>query len=103
MERVGERSRAAAGPLTRVSHAGEGTVAGAGRDLDLRGEVCPYTFLKAKLALEGMGRGEVLRVVVDNATSAQDVPRSLTGAGQTVLGAEPLGEGVWVIVVRKEA
>jgi len=70
-------------------------------DLDLRGEVCPYTFLKSKLALEEMAPGQILRVVVDDETSAQDVPRSLTGAGHAVLSAEVLSAGVWRIAVRK--
>lgn len=69
--------------------------------LDLRGEVCPYTFLKSKLALEAMAVGEVLRVVVDNETSARDVPRGLANAGHAVLAVESPGAGVWAIVVRK--
>ena len=31
-------------------------------EIDLRGEVCPYTFVKSKLALEEMEVGDVLRV-----------------------------------------
>ena len=74
-----------------------------GPELDLRGEGCPYTFLRAKLALEEMAIGEVLRVVVDDPTSARDVPRSLTGAGHAVLDVEPGETGVWTVVVRKGA
>jgi tRNA 2-thiouridine synthesizing protein A len=71
--------------------------------LDLRGEVCPYTFLKARLALEDMRSGAVLRVVVDSPTSARDVPRSLEQLGHRVLvplAAEPVA-GSWTIVVRR--
>ncbi len=70
-------------------------------ELDIREEVCPYTFLKAKLALEPMAAGQVLRVVVGNETSARDVPRSLADAGHTVLAVEPAQAGVWAITVRK--
>ena len=35
------------------------------RELDIRGEVCPYTFVKTRLALEEMQPGQVLRVLVD--------------------------------------
>ena len=70
-------------------------------ELDLRGEVCPYTFLKARLALETLAAGAVLRVVVDNEASARDVPRSLAAAGHTVLGDGPAGDGLWVILVRR--
>jgi tRNA 2-thiouridine synthesizing protein A len=70
-------------------------------DLDLRGEVCPYTFLRTRLALERLPPGALLRVLVDNETSARDVPRSLANAGHEVLTCEPGGAGAWLIVTRK--
>lgn len=73
----------------------------AAEELDLRGEVCPYTFLKARLALEMLPAGTVLRVVVDNETSARDVPRSLAGAGHTVLACASAGDGAWAILTRR--
>lgn len=82
----------AAGPA-RGEHAVEA--------LDLRGEVCPYTFLKARLALEGLPEQTVLRVVVDNPASARDVPRSLAGTGHAVLEVEAASDGTWVILVRR--
>lgn len=72
-------------------------------ELDLRSEVCPYTFLKSKLALEGMAPGQILRVTVDNETSAQDVPRSLANAGHAVLAVDSPDPGVWTILVRRSS
>ena len=72
-------------------------------ELDLRGEVCPYTFLKARLALDALPTGAVLRVLVDNESSARDVPRSLTAAGHAVLSTDPVGDGVWAIVTHRVA
>ncbi len=69
--------------------------------LDIRGEVCPYTFLLARLALEPMAPGRVLRVLVGNETSARDVPRSLADAGHAVLAVEAAGPALWAVVVRK--
>ncbi|MFH1485443.1 MAG: sulfurtransferase TusA family protein, partial [Chloroflexota bacterium] len=39
-----------------------------GCDLEVnpRGEVCPYTFVKSKLALEELESGQILRIVVDH-------------------------------------
>ncbi len=71
------------------------------RDLDLKGEVCPYTFVWSKLELEEMASGQVLRVTVDNETSARDVPRSLRAEGHTVLAVDQVDGGDWRIVVRK--
>jgi tRNA 2-thiouridine synthesizing protein A len=75
--------------------------AAAAEELDLRGEVCPYTFLKARLALEAMPPGMVLRVVVNNAASARDVPRSLAAAGHAVLGVAAAADGTWAILTRR--
>lgn len=100
MERVGQRPDPPPEPVARR----EATAAPAEAPcLDLRGEVCPYTFLKAKLALEALAPGAELRVLVDNAESARDVPRSVSGAGHAVLGVEALPAGVWAIAVRRGA
>jgi tRNA 2-thiouridine synthesizing protein A len=72
-------------------------------ELDLRGEVCPYTFLKARLALEALPAGALLRVLVDNEASARDVPRSLAAAGHAVLECAPAGAAVWAILTRRAA
>jgi len=69
--------------------------------LDIRGVVCPITFVKTKLALEKMAPGEVIRVVVDAASAAENVPRSLDREGHTVLSVTEVGTGVWEIVARK--
>ena len=71
-------------------------------EFDLKGEVCPYTFVKSKLALEMLESGQVLQVVVDNDESAVNVPKSLTNEGNNVLGVEKLDEKDWMITVRKK-
>ena len=71
------------------------------RDLDLKGEVCPYTFVKSKLALEQMDTDQVLRVTVDNSESASNVPRSLELEGHEVIKVEQVSPSVWDIVVKK--
>jgi tRNA 2-thiouridine synthesizing protein A len=71
-------------------------------ELDLRGEICPFTFVRTKLRLEEMQAGEALRIVVDHEPASRNVPRSLRDWGQEVIrvgaGAEP---GTWVIDVVK--
>jgi TusA-related sulfurtransferase len=69
--------------------------------LDIRTDVCPYTFLKARLALEPLAPGALLRVLVGNEVSARDVPRSLAAAGHVVLSVEVPAPGLWAILVRK--
>lgn len=70
-------------------------------ELDLRGEVCPYTFVRTKLALEEMASGEVVRVLLDYPESVDNVPRSARGEGHSVLAIESLEPGLWAVLVRK--
>jgi tRNA 2-thiouridine synthesizing protein A len=64
--------------------------------LDLRGEVCPFTFVRTKLRLEELPLGAELTITVDHAPAAENVPRSLTGEGQEVVSVERDGP-VWII------
>ena len=71
------------------------------RILDLKGEVCPYTFVKTKLALEKMEPGQVLRVLIDYPSSVDNVPRSAKSEGHQVLAIDQVEEGQWAIVIQK--
>jgi len=71
------------------------------KELNLKGEVCPYTFVKSKLALEEMESGQVLRIIVDNDESGENVPRSLANEGHQVLEVVKLTSSDWAIMVRK--
>jgi tRNA 2-thiouridine synthesizing protein A len=71
------------------------------RELDIRGEVCPYTYVKTRLALEELKVGQVLRVLVDYEPATRNVPRSVAVQGDEVLRVEPIGEGAWAIWIRK--
>lgn len=70
--------------------------------LDIKGEICPYTFVKSKLALEEMEDGEVLKVIVDYPPATENVPRSLEKEGNDILSVEKVGEKLWEIIVRKK-
>jgi tRNA 2-thiouridine synthesizing protein A len=75
---------------------------GPDRDLDLRGEVCPYTFVRAKLALEEMPLGATLHVVVDHEPATRNIPRSALEWGQEVRSVDPIAPaGTWRIVLVK--
>ncbi len=72
------------------------------KTIDLKGEVCPYTFVKSKLALEEMGLDQVLEVVVDHEPAVENVPKSLKNEGQRVLAVNKINDTDWKILVRKE-
>ncbi|NPB06311.1 MAG: sulfurtransferase TusA family protein [Aquificae bacterium] len=72
------------------------------RELDLRGEVCPFTFVKSKLELEEMEEGQVLRVLLDYEPSAENVPKSMREEGQEVLSVRRIGDNLWEVLIRKK-
>jgi TusA-related sulfurtransferase len=72
------------------------------RTLDVKGQVCPLTFVRSKLAIEKMAIGEVLEIIVDHQQAAVNVPTSMEHEGQTVLGVEQTGEAEWHLFVRKD-
>jgi TusA-related sulfurtransferase len=71
------------------------------RSLDLRGEICPFTFVRTKLALEELAMGAVLRVVVDHEPAIRNLPRSAAEWGQEVIGVTALAPRTWAIDLRK--
>lgn len=71
------------------------------RELDIQGEVCPYTFVRSKLILEQMEKGQILKVIVDHPPAIENVPRSMQAEGNKVLGVEKVGDRLWHILVEK--
>ncbi len=78
--------------------------------IDLRGEICPFTFVRTRLALEALPIGAVLRVIVDHEPATRNLPRSAAEWGQEVLGVTGLGglaapggtaSATWAIDLRK--
>jgi len=69
--------------------------------LDLRGEVCPYTFIKTKLKLEEMESAEDLTVLLDDSAATANVSKSLHSDGYEILELRCISQGVWEIRVRK--
>ena len=71
------------------------------KELNIKGEVCPYTFVRSKLALEEMETGKILRVIVDYPPATENVPKSMNNEGNEVLRVEKINDSDWEIVVRK--
>lgn len=69
--------------------------------LDLRGETCPYTFVKSKLTIECMAPGEELLVIIDYEPSSRNVPKSMALIGEQVVSVGRMPDGTWEIVLRK--
>ena len=70
-------------------------------ELDLRGVICPYNFVKTKLKLESMEQGQVLSVILDAGEPIRNVPPSVTNEGHTILSQEPIEQSFRVFIRRR--
>ena len=71
------------------------------KELNIKGEVCPYTFVKTKLTLETMEPGEVLKVIVDHVPATENIPKSLKGEGNEVMDVSQINDTDWQIIAKK--
>ena len=72
------------------------------KSIDIRGEVCPYTYVKSKLALEELEPGQVLEIILNHKPAVENVPRSMENEGHKILEVTQLNQTDWKIVVRKK-
>lgn len=71
------------------------------KELDIKGEICPFTFVKSKLVLEKMKQGEILRIIVNYEPAIRNVPRSITEQGNKVLSINQINDTDYEIIVEK--
>jgi TusA-related sulfurtransferase len=72
------------------------------KTINIKGLVCPYTFVKAKLAVESMEVGQVLEILLDYEEASRSIPKSMEDHGQKVLKVEKINETDWVLHIKKE-
>jgi len=71
--------------------------------IDLRGVGCPTNFVKAKLALEGLGAGDTAEILLDDGEPVKNVPRSLKAEGHKLLALKQADDGHYLLVIEKGA
>jgi TusA-related sulfurtransferase len=71
-------------------------------ELDLRGVICPYNFVKTKLKLDTMSAGEILAVILDDGEPIKNVPQSVKNEGHTILTQDQLGSSHRVLIQKGE-
>jgi len=69
--------------------------------IDLRGVGCPTNFVKAKLALEEVDNGTVVRILLDDGEPVKNVPRSLKADGHRLIGLKQTDEGHYILELEK--
>lgn len=72
------------------------------KKINIKGLICPYTFVKSKIAVEDMEVGEVLEILLDYEEASRSIPKSMEDHGHKVLKVEKINDTDWIIQVRKE-
>jgi tRNA 2-thiouridine synthesizing protein A len=72
------------------------------KKINIKGMVCPYTFVKAKLAIESMEVGQVLEILLDYEEASRSIPKSMEDHGQKVLKVEKVNDTDWMLLIRKD-
>ena len=69
--------------------------------VDITDVTCPITFVKAKVALEELGDGDILEIRLNDGEPVQNVPRSLKEEGHKVLALKKNDDETYRLIVQK--
>lgn len=69
--------------------------------VDITDVNCPVTFVKAKVALDELDEGDILKVHMNGGEPAENVPRSLKEEGHEILELTQNTDGTYDLLVRK--
>ncbi|OGS45563.1 MAG: hypothetical protein A2539_06985 [Elusimicrobia bacterium RIFOXYD2_FULL_34_15] len=70
------------------------------KKLDLTGVICPTNFVKTKLALENLKKGQVLEIILDDGDPIRNVPRSIKEDGHKIIKVENI-QSKFKILIKK--
>ncbi|MCM8757440.1 MAG: sulfurtransferase TusA family protein [Candidatus Omnitrophica bacterium] len=68
--------------------------------LDLKGTPCPINYVKAKLFLENLKKGDILEILLDEGEPINNVPKSLEADSHRIIKIEKL-DGFYRVIVEK--
>ncbi|MCD7723282.1 MAG: sulfurtransferase TusA family protein [Clostridiales bacterium] len=69
--------------------------------VDITDVVCPVTFVKAKVALEELGDGDILSIHMNDGEPVQNVPRSIKEEGHKIIKLISNEDNTYDLIVQK--
>ncbi len=69
--------------------------------VDITDVECPVTFIKAKVSLDEMEVGQVLRIHMNGGKPLRNVPRSFLEDGQQLVALDENDDGTYELYVRR--
>ena len=70
------------------------------KQLDARGEVCPWPVMLTMKEIHTMPSGEVLEVLIDHTPSLTNIPEAAKREGHEIVSTEKLEQGVYRILIK---
>ncbi len=71
------------------------------KQLDITKEHCPMTFVKTKLALDGLAEGDVLEVLLTEGEPLDNVPKSCREQGFEILEISPVDGAIHKVRIKR--
>ena len=71
-------------------------------DLNLKGNICPMNVINAKAAIKKLESGQTMRVIIDDPTGYEDVPKALKREGHKIISLKKLNDKDFEIIVQKK-
>lgn len=72
------------------------------KHIDITKDVCPFTFVKAKIALDALKSGDILELKLNKGEAMQNVPRSIKDEGHKILKVTEVEDNIFTLVVKKK-
>ena len=69
--------------------------------IDVRQEICPMTFIKTRLRLEGLKTGEKVEVLLRDGEPFKNVTRSLKEEGHSIVCVDRLHDQSFSLIIEK--
>jgi TusA-related sulfurtransferase len=70
-------------------------------NLDITRDHCPMTFVKTKIQLAKIAKGDILELIVTEGEPLENIPKSATEQGFEILDIEKLHDTIYKIRIKK--
>ncbi|MCL1935131.1 MAG: sulfurtransferase TusA family protein [Defluviitaleaceae bacterium] len=70
--------------------------------LDAVGKLCPIPLEEAKIEIETINSGDLLRIDFDCPEATENLPRWAAESGHEVTNFDTISEGVWTVSIKKK-
>jgi len=71
------------------------------KEIDLLDETCPMTFVKTKLAIEKINKGERIKVIYNSHEAKTNVPKSLSEINHKIIAIKNINKEKFYIIIEK--